>query len=266
MKDSGCPELGTEIAPPPRVCIHGYHQSQTLRKLGEPLRRPPSPEVGAPGPSSGKPQVFARPGIAATAPLPCPGRPLRQSIRRAHRVRPPAGCPHRPAGARSSELGLSASSPAARHRVPAPACAALRLTRASSGESLAAAARLLGAVAAAAGVAGARGGGRGGGAAEGPAHHQPQGTLPSPASNAAPRILGGALSLARGQGQVGSLATALRHCHRMLTREHAEPQTRSQIRRSRQETSQIQPQVDGGTSFLKIIVITMTLIDPDHQD
>lgn len=107
------------------------------------------------------------------------------------------------------------------------------MTRASSGESLAAAARLLGAVAeAAAGVAGARGGGLGGGAAERPAHQQPQGTLPRPSSTAAPRICGGALSLARSQGWIGSLATALRHCHRMLTRGHAEPQTRPQIRRS----------------------------------
>lgn len=182
--------------------------------------------------------MFARTGGEATAPLPCPGR---QSIRRAHLLRPPAGCSHRPTGAQSSELGLSASSLAARHRVPAPARTALRLTRASSGESLAAAAaaRLLGAVAAAAGVAGAGGGGRGGGAAEGPAHLQPQGTLPRPSSTAAPRIRGGALSLARGQGPVGSLATALRHCHRMLTLGHAEPQTRLQIRRSRQEAWQI---------------------------
>lgn len=69
------------------------------------MGRPPGPKVGRrtlkgePCPSSGKPQVFALTGVAATAPLPCPGR---QSIRRAHLVRPPSGCPHRPAGAQSS--------------------------------------------------------------------------------------------------------------------------------------------------------------------
>lgn len=80
--------------------------------------------TGEPGPSSGKPQVFALRGVAATAPLPCPGR---QSIRRAHLVRPPAGCPHRPAGARNSELGVRASLPSSRRPPPGsrpcPRCA-----------------------------------------------------------------------------------------------------------------------------------------------
>lgn len=197
----------------------------------------PDPGVGRPtltgalGASSGKPQVFACPGAAATARSPYPRRPRRQGTQCSHIVQPPAGCSRRPAGAKNSEPGLSASSPAAHLPAPTPAGAALRLTRSSSRESLAAAAaRLLGTVATAAGVAGARGGGRGGGAAERHAHHQPQGTLLRPASNAAPRICDGTLRWARGQGQVGNLETALRHCLRMLTRGHAEPQTRSQYK------------------------------------
>lgn len=186
--------------------------------------------TGALGASSRKPQVFACPGAAATAQSPYPRRPRRQGTQCSHIVQPAAGCSRRPAGAKNSERGLSTSSLAAHLPAPTPAGAALRLTRSSSRESLAAAARLLGTVAAAAGVAGARGGGRGGGAAERHAHHQLQGTLLRPASNAAPRIRGGTLRWARGQGQVGNLETALRHCHRMLTQGHAEPQTRSQYK------------------------------------
>lgn len=179
--------------------------------------------------------MFASPGTAATAPLPYPRRPRHQGARRAHLVRPPAGRPRRPARARSSEPGLNASSPAARSPLPAPARAALRLTRASSGESLAAAARLLGAVVAGAGVAGARGGGCGGGATEGPAHQQTQGTLPGPASTAAPRIP--ALDKRPGMGRApGDGPPPLPpHAHPWAPRA-------ADLR----VISQIQPQVNGG--------------------
>lgn len=129
LKDSGCRMSGAwqgDRTSTQGLCPRLASKPKTPRKLREPLRWPPDPEVrrptltGAPGPSSRKPQVFARPGTAPTAPLPCPGRRLCQSILRAHLVRPPAECPYSPAGARTSELGLSASSPAARHRVPAP--------------------------------------------------------------------------------------------------------------------------------------------------
>lgn len=209
------------------VCI----KVRPPRKLEEPQRQPSGPGVakptrtGAPGPSRRKPQVFVRPDAVATAPPSYPGRPRRQGTGAPTSCGYLPGIPRRPAGARSSEPGLSASSPATRFPpLPAPP---LRLTRAGSGESLAAAARRLGAVAEAAGVAGARGGGRGGGAAEGPAQHQPQGTLPPPSFHhraPSPRQSACA-SLATGQGRVGNLATALCHCHRTCTRGHAEPQT-----------------------------------------
>lgn len=163
-----------------------------------------------------------------------------------HLARPPraATCRVSPPPCGGEELRARSERILARRRVPAPARAALRLTRASSGESLAAAARLLGAVAEASGVAGARGGGRGGGAAEGPAHHQPQGTPPSPGFH---RLAPGPWrSAAPGKRPGTSLAMALRHCYW-----HAHPGARratdqTQMRRSRQDAPQIQPQVEEG--------------------
>lgn len=204
------------------------HQSQTPRKLGEPHRRPSGPgverltRIGAPGPNRRKPQVFVRPGAVATAPPSYPGRPRRQGTRRAHLVRPPAGCPRRPAGARSSEPGLSASSPAAgfpplpapRSDSPAPApgkvwprlpgCS-VRWRRPRGWREHAEA-------------------GAGEEPPRGPPTTSPRAPLPRPASTAAPRVHGGALRQARDQGRAWRWPSATATGTR--TPGHTEPQTR----------------------------------------